>query len=77
MLTSKQTRRWTQRVAVLTLTTIVSGCASGVSGSLEALCSALEPRVQAHATALAGEGSDAVVNTGADLIAGFDAGCSV
>ena len=47
----------------------------GGTGALEGACRALDPLATAHAAALAAEGSDAAVTTGARLIAGLDASC--
>jgi hypothetical protein len=50
-----------------------SGCARAVSDS--ALCDGLAEDVTAHAAALAEDGGDRSVQTGARLIRRFDAGC--
>jgi hypothetical protein len=52
-----------------------SGCASAVSDS--AICDGLAADVAAHAAALAEDGGDRSVTTGARLIRRFDAGCAV
>lgn len=53
----------------------VSGCATAIPTSGEALCDATRDDRAAHAAALADEGSDRVVVTGQALIARIDAGC--
>lgn len=49
------------------------GAGPAVSGS--ALCDALLPLADAHAAALLADGGDRSVVTGAELLAGLDAGC--
>jgi hypothetical protein len=51
----------------------VSGCGIEVSDS--AICDGLAADVTAHAAALAEDGGDRSVQTGARLIRRFDAGC--
>ena len=64
---------WTMSAACLTLTLLVTGCASGVSGT--AVCDGTKAARTAHAEALAQDGGDLSVQTGATLIAMLDAGC--
>jgi hypothetical protein len=52
---------------------LVAGCMSAASDS--AICDALAEDVTAHAAALAEDGGDRSVQTGARLIRRFDAGC--
>ena len=64
-------------MAPMILTLLASGCMSVAAneGALAGFCEGIEPRVVAHAKALAADGSVAAVLTGDDLIAGIDAGC--
>jgi hypothetical protein len=55
------------------LAMLVSGCGIEVSDS--AICDGLAADVTAHAAALAEDGGDLSVQTGARLIRRFDAGC--
>lgn len=52
---------------------LVAGCMNAASDS--AICDALAADVTAHAAALAEDGGDRSVQTGARLIRRFDAGC--
>lgn len=60
-------------ICLLTLLTFASGCVSAGSG--DAICGATEAARREHAAALAGDGGDRSVVTGARLIAMIDAGC--
>ena len=63
-------------IACLTVLALLPTCAP-VSVSAPGLCAALRPLEAAHADALQGDGvPDAVLISGARLIAGIDAGCS-
>ena len=71
-----------RHLALLTVTALLAACAAvtpppsleGPSGS--ALCLALAPLADAHSAALQGQAvSDAVLISGARLIAGIDGGC--
>lgn len=57
------------------LTLLATGCAKGVSDS--AICDGTKASRSEHAAALADEGSDAVVLTGANLISQIDAACGM
>ena len=50
------------------------GGAPGAGGA-EALCDGLEPLARRHAAALVADGGDRSVVSGAELLAGLDAGC--
>ena len=58
---------------VMTLTLLVAGC--GNVGSDAAVCTGTEAARTAHAAALAADGGDRSVTTGAYLIRLIDAGC--
>ena len=70
MNTCKRASGWMGRI---TLAMLVSGCGIEVSDS--AICDGLAEDVTAHAAALAEDGGDRSVQTGARLIRRFDAGC--
>lgn len=55
------------------LTMFVSGCASAVSNS--AICDGVRGARTAHAEALAADGGERSIRTGAALIQKIDAGC--
>ena len=58
---------------VMTLTLLAAGC--GNVGSDAAICTGSAQAVAAHAAALATDGGDRSVTTGAYLIQVLDAGC--
>jgi hypothetical protein len=58
----------------ITTAMLVSGC--GIAASSSAICDGLAADVTAHAAALAEDGGDRSVQTGARLIQRFDAGCA-
>ena len=58
----------------ITTAMLVSGC--GIAASNSAICDGLAADVTAHAAALAEDGGDRSVQTGARLIRRFDAGCA-
>lgn len=72
MITVKPANAWT-RCALLILALPVAGCVGGVSG--EALCVGTVQARTDHAAALADDGGDRSVVTGAALIGMLDAGC--
>lgn len=63
--------RW---LACLMLMLLVTGCARGVSSN--AICDATKDSRTAHAAALADDGGDKSVMTGAYLIAQIDVACA-
>ena len=56
-----------------------AACARGMAGAGgdSGLCDGLEPLARRHAAALVEDGGDRSVVTGAQLLAGLDAGCGV
>ncbi|WP_299648054.1 hypothetical protein [uncultured Jannaschia sp.] len=77
MTTHSTARRGLSLLTMAILLPLVTGCFAGGNGSGAArgLCDGLEPRVRAHAVALATEGSDDVVLTGDALIESLDRAC--
>lgn len=63
------------RLAPLILMMLAISCAPATRTSGDALCDGTRTARADHAAALADEGSDRVVVTGARLIAAIDAGC--
>ena len=70
----KRAKEWTRLAAWLTLTLPASGC--GIAVSADAICAGTEAARAEHAAALADDGGDASVVTGARLIMLLDAGCA-
>ena len=68
-----RTMLWIASLTILASCGTISG--SGGSGALDGACASLAPLATAHAAALAEEGSDAAVTSGARLIAGLDGAC--
>lgn len=64
------------RLKLLTILLVcASGCAPGVGPSEPALCDGPEAAMRDHAAALAEDGGEQSVMTGARLIRALDAGC--
>lgn len=66
---------WIRLAACLMLTLPVSGCVTVGSG--KAICDGTETSREAHAAALAEDGGDLSVVTGATLISQIDAACAM
>ena len=62
-------------ILVMILPLLAAGCVSGVSG--EAICDGTKISRSDHAAALAEDGGDASVVTGALLISQIDAACAM
>lgn len=71
----KQGSGSTKLVACLTLTLLVTGCVSGASD--RAICDGTASARKDHAAALAADGGDLSVLTGANLISQIDAACAM
>ena len=69
-----QPNGWTRWATCLTLTLLVSGCATAPSSS--AICDGTVQSRTDHAAALAADGGPLSLVTGAFLIQQIDAGCS-
>lgn len=70
----KLARGWTPRLMVMTLPFFVIGCANVANGP--AICDGTTDARTDHAAALAQDGGDLSVVTGARLIRLLDAGCA-
>ena len=66
---------WMKLLLVTTLAFCATGCANGVSN--KAICDGTKASRTAHAAALAEDGGDASVVTGAHLISQIDAACTM
>jgi len=75
MAMSRREKRWMTLAACLTLTLLVSGCTTGASDS--AICDGTVSSRRDHAAALASDGGDLSVLTGANLISQIDAACGM
>lgn len=71
---SKPAKEWMRLVACLMLTLPATGC--GIAVNTDAVCAGTEAARTEHAAALADDGGDASVVTGARLIMLLDAGCA-
>ncbi len=69
----RREKGWMRLAACLTLTLLASGCAIGANNS--AICDGTAQSRTDHAAALAKDGGDLSVVTGARLIGLIDAGC--
>lgn len=72
---STRARKWTTSLLVMTLPLLAAGCERGASD--RAICDGTAAARTAHAAALAKDGGDASVVTGARLIQLIDAGCGM
>ena len=70
----KRAKEWTRLAACLMLTLPATGC--GIAVSADAICAGTKAARTEHAAALADDGGDASVVTGARLIMLLDAGCA-
>lgn len=68
-------RKWTRLAACLMLTLPVSGCLNAASD--KAICDGTVSSRRDHAAALATDGGDLSVLTGANLISQIDAACGM
>lgn len=69
-----QLRGWTRSAICLTLTLLVSGCATAPNNA--AICDGTAQSRTSHAAALVADGGAQSLVTGALLIRQIDAGCS-
>ena len=72
---SRREKRWTRLAACLMLTLPVSGCLNAASD--RAICDGTVSSRRDHAAALAADGGDLSVLTGANLISQIDAACGM